>query len=179
VATVNDGTNPGRQGATPERQSPSPARQGHGGPSDPTVQEGQLPSEIFGFAQSYSTGAAGTAGGSAGGDDVTVQVGQLDDGLAGVTREEITHTGMPGSQGAQNSNGGPDSVHYTDPFGYMGGVQRDVSVSAHIDGVGDWTQANDMGYAGGPTLPALEGNRPLSTGAGEGHTGVRHPNAGA
>lgn len=180
MATVNDGTNPGRQGASPARQSPSPLRQGHGEAGlDPTEQLGQTPGEIFGFAQSYHTGAPGSQGATGSDADVTVQAGQLEDGLAGVSREQITDTGLHGSQGASNSNGGPDGVRYTDPFGYMGNDHRDSHTSAHIDGVGDWTQANDMGYAAGPTLPSLEGNRPLSTGAGEGHTSCKHPNAGA
>lgn len=178
MATANDGTNQGRQGATPARQSPSPKRQGAGGPSDPTVQKGQLPDEIFGFSQHYSTGAPGTQGSTGPDPDVTVQAGQLEEGLSGVTGDEITSTGLHGSQGAVNGNGGPTTVHYTDPFGYVGGVNRDVSVGAHVDGIGDWTQANDQGYAAGPTLPVLEGNRPTSTGAGTGSVrGAGHPNA--
>jgi hypothetical protein len=180
VATVNDGTNPGRQGATPQRQSSAGARHGHGdaGP-EPTAQRGQLPDEIFGFSQSYSTGAPGSSPPGARSSDVTIQPGQLDDGLSHVTGDEITSTGLHGSAGAANSNGGPDGVDYTDPFGYMGNEHRESHTSAHIDGVGDWTQANDDGYAGGATLPALEGNRPVSTGIGSGHVHARHPNAGS
>lgn len=179
MATVRDGENPGRQGATPARQHPSPLRQGRGESGlDPTEQLGQTPSEIFGFSQNYSTGAPGTSGKATDTSDVTVQDGQLSDGLSGLTEEEVTSTGLHGSQGAVNGNGGPDSVMYTDPWGYIGGVNRDISVSAHIDGIGDWTQANDQGYAAGPTLPALEGNRPVSTGAGSGSVrGAGHPNA--
>jgi hypothetical protein len=181
MATVNDGTNPGRQGATPARQSPSPARNGDGrGGPNPTVQPGQLPAEIFGFAQSYSTGAPGTQGATGPDADVTIQAGQLEEGLSGVTGSEITDTGAPGGQGAVNGNGGPNTVRYTDPFGIQGGVNREVTVSAHVDGSGDWTQANDMGYDSGPTLPSLEGNRPTSTGIGSGSVGhsARNPDAG-
>jgi hypothetical protein len=179
MATVNDGTNPGRQGATPQRQSPAPARQGHGGAGlDPTEQNGQTPPDIFGFAQSYSTGAHGSTPPGRHSSDVTVQPGQLDDGLSYVTGDEITDTGLHGSPGASNQNAGPDTVTYTDPFGIMGGVNRDVTTAAHIDGIGDWTQANDQGYAGGATLPALEGNRPVSTGIGSGSVrGAGHPDA--
>lgn len=179
MATVNDGTNPGRQGATPGRQSPAPARQGHGDAGlDPTNQLGQTPSEIFGFSQTYNTGAPGSQGAAPGNADVTIQPGQLDEGLSGVSDGEITDTGLHGSQGASNANGGPDGVVYTDPFGYMGNDHRDSHTSAHIDGIGDWTQANDMGYAAGPTLPSLEGNRPLSTGAGAGSVrGASHPDS--
>lgn len=179
MATVQDGTNPGRQGGRPQRQSPAPQRQGRNTDgTDPTEQTGQTPSEIFGFSQSYSTGAPGSSPHGARSSDVTIQPGQLDDGLSGVTAAEITDTGLPGSQGASNSNGGPDSIRYTDPFGYMGNEHRDSHTSAHVGGTGDWTQANDMGYDSGPTLPALEGNRPLSTGAGGGSVvGASHPDA--
>jgi hypothetical protein len=181
VATVSDGKNQGRQGASPARQSPGTKRNGDGrGGSNPTVQQGQLPAEIFGFPQSYSTGAPGTQGATGPDADVTIQAGQLEEGLSGVTGDEITSTGLPGSQGATNSNGGPNTVRYTDPFGIQGGVNREVTTSAHVDGSGDWTQANDMGYDSGPTLPALEGNRPTSTGIGSGSVGhkARNPDAG-
>lgn len=178
MATVRDGENPGRQGDRPQRQSPTPGRNGISAPGlDPTEQQGQTPPDIFGFAQSYHTGAPGSAGGQAGNVDVTVQAGQLDEGLAGVSGSEITSTGLDGTQGGRKPSGG-DMVRYTDPFGYMGNDHRESTTSAHIDGSGDWTQANDMGYDSGPTLPALEGCRPTSTGAGEGHVGVKHPNAG-
>lgn len=179
MATVSDGQNAGRQGATPMRQSPAVKRHGRTGDTmPPTVQRGQLPDEIFGFPQSYSTGAHGSTGGAMDSSDVTVQDGQISDGLSGLTKAEVTDTGMPGSPGAANQNAGPDGVTYTDPFGILGGVNRDVHTSAHLDGIGDWTQANDQGYAGGPTLPALEGNRPVSTGIGSGSVrGAGHPNA--
>jgi hypothetical protein len=179
VATVSDGKNPGRQGGTPARQSPAPKRQGAGGgPSDPTVQKGQLPDDIFGFSQHYSTGAPGSQGATGPDADVTIQAGQLTEGLSGVTGDEITSTGLDGTQGATNGNGGPNTVKYTDPFGYMGNDHRDSVTSAHVDGIGDWTQANDEGYGAGPTLPALEGNRPTETGIGQGHVHAKHPNAG-
>lgn len=144
----------------------------------PTVQRGQLPADIFGFPQSYSTGAHGSTPSGARSSDVTVQPGQLDDGLSYVTGREITDTGMPGSQGAVDQNAGPDGIRYTDPFGYMGNEHRESHTTAHIDGIGDWTQANDQGYAGGATLPALEGNRPVSTGIGSGSVrGAGHPDA--
>ncbi len=178
MATVSDGQNPGRN-ATPQRQSPAPKRQGagHGG-SEPTAQPGQLPSDIFGFSQSYSTGAPGTAGKSVGGEDVTVQAGQLDDSLSGVSRQEITETGASGSQGARPQSGG-EGVRYTDPFGYMGNDHRDSHASGTVSGSGDWTSwGEDNGFSG-PTLPALEGNRPTTTGIGHGHVHAKHPDAGA
>ncbi len=178
MATVNDGQNPGRS-STPQRQSPAPKRQGRGGgPSDPTVQDGQLPSEIFGFAQSYSTGAPGSAGGSAP-SDVTVQEGQLEGNTPGiqVTSKEVTSTGLDGSQGYAPHAGG-EGVRYTDPFGYLGNDHRDSHASGAVSGPGDWTAMGDDSGFSGATLPALEGNRPTSTGAGTGSvTGASHPNA--
>jgi hypothetical protein len=178
VATVSDGQNPGRS-ATPQRQSPSPARSGHGGVSDPTNQLGQTPGEIFGFSQSYHTGAPGSQGGDVDHEDVTSQSGQLEDGLAHVSGNEITDTGLHGSQGATPQAGG-ESVRYTDPFGYMGNDHRDSHASGTVTGPGEWTAwGEDNGFSG-PTLPVLEGNRPTETGIGQGH--VRHsphPNSGA
>jgi hypothetical protein len=177
VATVSDGQNPGRS-ATPQRQAPASARSGRGGgPSDPTNQLGQTPADIFGFAQSYSTGAPGSQGASGPDPDVTIQAGQLDEGLSGVTGREITDTGMPGSQGARPHAGG-EGVRYTDPFGYMGNDHRDSHASGATSGQGDWTTfGNDNGFSG-PTLPALEGNRPTSTGIGSGSVrGAGHPDA--
>src|ERR1700722_726062 len=171
---VNDGT----RGTKPTRQTGG-GRSGRGEAGlDPTEQLGQTPPDIFGFSQSYSTGAKGTQGASGAPADVTVQPGQLDEGLSGVTGGEITDTGLHGSQGASNSGGG-ESISYTDPFGYLGGGGGKVTTSDSISGGGDWTQANSDGYDSGPTLPALEGNRPTSTGIGEGHVGVKHPHAGA
>lgn len=177
MATVSDGTNPGRS-ATPQRQSPGTARAGRGTPGlDPTEQLGQTPDDIFGFSQSYSTGAPGSQGARSADADVTIQAGQLDEGLSGVSGDEITSTGLDGSQGATNRQGG-DGIRYRDPFGYMGNEHRDSMATGVVSGTGDWTQANSDGYAGGPTLPALEGNRPLSTGAGEGNVaGASHPDA--
>ena len=177
MATVSDGSNPGRS-STPQRQSPAPKRHGVGnGVSDPTNQIGQTPADIFGFSQSYSTGAAGSQGASGAPSDVTIQAGQLEEGLSGVSGSEITDTGAPGGTGATHANGGT-SVTYTDPFGIQGGVNRNVSVSAAVDGHGDWTTFGDDNGFSGPTLPVLEGNRPTSTGAGSGSVrGAGHPNA--
>jgi len=178
VATVSDGQNPGRS-ATPQRQSPAPARSGHGGPSDPTNQLGQTPADIFGFSQTYSTGAPGTTGASGPDADVTIQAGQLDEGLSGVTGEELTSTGLHGSQGATHQSGG-ESVRYTDPFGYMGNDHRDSHASMAVNGSGDSTTWGDDNGFSGPTLPVLEGNRPTETGIGHGHASKhKHPNAGA
>jgi hypothetical protein len=177
VATVSDGQNPGRS-STPQRQSPATKRQGagHGGP-EPTAQPGQLPADIFGFSQSYSTGAPGSQGARGGDADVTIQAGQLEEGLSGVTGDEITSTGLAGSQGHRPSAGG-EGVRYTDPFGYMGNEHRESHASGTVSGSGDWTAMGDDSGFSGPTLPALEGNRPTSTGVGSGSVrGAGHPNA--
>jgi hypothetical protein len=174
MAAITDGTNPGRADLQGARQAPARHRQGRGAPGDDTMESVQTPSDIFGFPQTYSTGARGSTGGGSVPADVTIQKGQLDAGLSQVSGSEITSTGAPGSQGVHNSVGG-EQVTYTDPFGYVGGVNRDVSVTGRIDGPGDWTQANDMGYSGGPTLPALQNARPTSTGAGQGHVREHHP----
>jgi hypothetical protein len=177
VATVSDGQNAGRS-ATPQRQSPATKRQGNGGGGpEPTAQKGQLPSEIFGFPTPMTTGAPGSSGGAMDSSDVTVQDGQISDGLSGLTEEEVTSTGLHGSQGASPHAGG-ESVRYTDPFGYIGGVHRESHASGATSGPGDWTVWGDDNGFSGPTLPALEGNRPTSTGAGGGSVrGAGHPNA--
>jgi hypothetical protein len=177
VATVSDGTNPGRS-ATPQRQSPGVKRQGSGGGGpEPTAQKGQLPSEIFGFPQSYSTGAHGSAGGAMDTSDVTVQDGQISDGMSGLTKAEVTDTGLHGSQGFRPHAGG-ESVRYTDPFGYLGNDHRESHASGQVSGPGEWTAMGDDSGFSGATLPALEGNRPTATGIGSGSVrGAGHPNA--
>jgi hypothetical protein len=168
MAAVPEGANAGRTGQ-PARQMP--ARKFNGSALtgvDPTNERGQTPSEIFGFPIPYSTGARGSSGSSTGaGTDVTMYDGQLEESVTGLSGSAITSTGAPGSQGAANRNQG-ETVAYTDPFGIQGGVNREVTTRGVISGEGDWTQANDMGYSGGPTLPILQNARPTSTGAGQG-----------
>jgi hypothetical protein len=167
MATIADGTTPGRS-SQPARQSPARHRQGRGETGDDTMESVQTPSDIFGFAQTYSTGARGSAGGGSVPADVTLQKGQLDAGLAQVSGSEITSTGAPGSQGTTNRGGG-EAVTYTDLFGVIGGVNRSVTTTGVVSGSGDWTQFNSDGYDSGPTLPALQNARPTSSGAGQGH----------
>lgn len=175
MASTTDGQNPGRTGR-PERQSPGRKRQGHADGLDPTALPGQLQTEIFGFTVPSSTGARGTTGSNTTpGEDVTMYDGQLEESITGLSGAAITSTGAPGSEGARNSNGG-ETVTYTPAFGIYDGTAREVSVQGRVSGSGDWTQANDMGYDGGPTLPILQNNRPTSTGAGRGR--VRGAGAG-
>ena len=180
MATVSDGQNPGRKG-TPQRQSPAPKRNGRGEAGlDPTEQLGQTPGDIFGFSQSYHTGAPGTQGASGPDADVTIQAGQLEEGLSGVSGSEITDTGLHGTQGHTPGGGGGTTVRYTDPFGYMGNDHRESHASGAVDGPGDWTAMGDDSGFSGATLPVLEGNRPVHTGIGQGSVGhhARNPDAG-
>lgn len=169
MAAVSDGTNPGRSGK-PERQMPSRKYNGRTiSGVDPTNELGQTPSEIFGFSQSYSTGAPGSAGSSTGtGTDVTEYDGQLEESVTGLKGPAITSTGAPGSTGAGTGHSGGESVTYTDPFGFMGNVNREVTVSGQVDGAGDWTQFGDNNGFSGATLPSLQNARPVDSGAGKG-----------
>lgn len=177
MATVRDGSNPGRAGV-PERQSPAPKRKGRASALDPTNQEGQTPAEIFGMSTGLtSTGMKGSSDFKAA-SDVTLEAGQLDDDFGHSSESFVTDTGMPGSQGSSPQRGG-ETVNYTDAFGIIGGVNRDVTTTGTISGQGEWTQFNADGYSGGPTLPGLENNRPTSSGVGDGHVkGAGHPNSG-
>jgi hypothetical protein len=178
MATAKDGSNPARTG-TPARQDPRPARQGRAEGLDPTNQNGQLPSDIFGMPTHLdSTGLGGSGSSEGEPSDVTLNKGQLDEVFSHTGPNVNTHTGVAGSEGAHNGSGG-DSVTYTDPWAIIGGVTREQHVSGHVNGPGDWTQANDEGYSGGPNLPVLENNRPTSTGLGSGHVSShKHPDAG-
>jgi hypothetical protein len=80
-----------------------------------------------------------------------------------LSEKDITDTGLEGGMGTQQSAGG-QMITYTDPFGVQGGINRDATSKGTVSGMGDWTQANADGYAGGPTLPILQGRRPVSTG---------------
>lgn len=180
MATASDGRNPARTGV-PARQEPSPKRHGRGEPGlDPTEQLGQTDDTIFGMPTGIkSTGMKGSDhGGSTSPADVTLHPGQLDEDFANTSEQFVTDSGMPGSAGAAPQAGG-ESVTYTDPYGIIGGVNRDVQTSGATSGPGDWTTwGADNGFSG-PTLPGLENNRPTDSGVGHGHVSAHaHPNAG-
>lgn len=177
MATASDGVNPGRTG-TPARQSPSPKRQGRASGADPTNQEGQTPATIFGLPTGIaSSGMKGSSDFKAP-DDVTLEAGQLDDDLGHSSEQFITDSGMKGSEGAKPQAGG-ERITYTDPYGIIGGVNRDVETSGATSGPGDWTTWGDDNGFSGPTLPGLENNRPTDSGVGHGHVrGAGHPNHG-
>jgi hypothetical protein len=138
--------------------------------SDPTTEPGQYPASNFGVPLPQGTGAAGSQGATySGGVDPTNQPGQLNEGISGLGPADTADTGAPGSTGATDSPGGPDSVHYTRPGSYLSGTYVQDQVMDSVSGTGDWTQANDSGYAsGGPQLPGIKGNEPTSTGSGQG-----------
>jgi hypothetical protein len=157
------------RGQQPARQSPAHTYNGRpAAGTDPTNQPGQLPSEIFGFSQTYSTGAGGSGGRPEASHDVTTERGQLDPGLANVEGSEITSTGAPGSQGARNSGGG-ETVSFTDPFAFPGGNGGEMTTRGQVGGENDWTTFGESSGFSGPTLPVLQNARPTSTGAGQGH----------
>lgn len=167
AAVPENGTNPGRTGR-PMRQSPGRTRSGRAGGGDVTEQPGQYPSEIFGFGVPGGTGAGGTAGAHTGsGTDVTMQDGQLEQSFTGLSGAAVTSTGMSGSAGGHHSTGG-EGITYTDPFGYFGGVNREIHTTGTVSGPGDWTTFGEDNGFSGPTLPVLQNARPTSTGAGQG-----------
>lgn len=168
MATAKSGQNPGRTGQ-PARQAPSPTRQGRAEPSlDPTEQLGETPATLpFGIPSHYSTGLAGTTGAhTSGSDDVTNRGGQLDEGITGIGADVTADTGLHGTSGGHPSRGG-ETVTYTDPYGIIGGVNRNVETQMQIGGSEDSTKFID-GYSPGATLPALANTRPTDTGLGKG-----------
>jgi hypothetical protein len=132
--------------------------------ADPTLEEGQYPpgdwgNAIFGGTLPTGTGAPGSAT-SAEALDPTNEKGQTIDGLTGVTHEEITDTGAPGTQGVIDNPGGGTAITYTYPNDGIGPYDQ-VTRTDDIAGPRESTQANDGGYAtGGPQLPGLKGNEP-------------------
>lgn len=137
--------------------------------ADPTNEPGQYPvtpswgDAIFGGPLPTGTGAPGS-GQSAETLDPTSEHGQLIDGLTGITNQEITNTGAPGTQGAVDNPGGPDAITYTYPNDGIGPYVT-ASKNDTISGPQDSTDANDQGYAsGGPQLPGIKGNEPQAGG---------------
>ena len=134
---------------------------------DPTAEKGNYSDSIFGTALPQGTGAPGSAGAS-GPSDPTNEPGQLNEGISGEGPSQIAETGAPGSSGAGNNEGGPDSVKYTLPGSYLSGTYEQDVVADSISGIQDWTQAIDGSYGGSGNLPGIDGNQPTSTGAGGG-----------
>lgn len=147
--------------------SGSGAQSGTGSGLDPTLEPGNYASSLFGVQLPQGTGAPGS-GGAHGPSDPTNEPGQLNEGISGLGPDQIAHTGAPGSSGAGNNEGGPDSVKYTLPGSYLSGTYEQDTVADSVSGTQDWTQAIDGSYGGGPQLPGVQGNMPSGTGAGSG-----------
>ena len=135
--------------------------QGDSRGGDPTNQPNQYPGSIFGMPLPSGTGAPGSRGASGSSSDPTNQPGQLDEGISGSHPPQTDHTGAPGTQGANPALGsGTDTVSFTKLSAGLGPYQTQT-VSDEISGSGDWTGANDQGYAsGGPQLNGIKGNEP-------------------
>src|SRR5215813_4054519 len=94
-----------------DRQSVTHGNNGVFG-GEPVNQPNQYPGSLFGVGLPQGTGAPGTAG-AGGMADPTNEPGQLNEGISGQGPATTADTGAPGSQGATNSEGGPDSVSFT------------------------------------------------------------------
>jgi len=137
---------------------------------DPALQPDQYPGSLFGVGLPQGTGAPGTQG-AGGMADPTNEPGQLNEGISGQGPGTTADTHAPGSQGATNSQGGPDTVTFTNANFYKSESEpasQSETKSDHISGTSDWTQANDGSYGAGKYLPGVQGNTPTSTGAGSG-----------
>jgi hypothetical protein len=146
-------------------------RSGTGSGGDTSSQPGQYPpGSFFGISVPAGTGAPGTAGASGSGHDPTNVNGQTEPTLGGASGRDVTMTGAPGSAGAPSDP--PESgqaITYTQAGSWLTGTYQSDTFHDEVSGTGDSTQANDVGYgSAGPQLPALKGNQPTSTGAGQG-----------
>ena len=134
---------------------------------DPANQPGQYPGSMFGVGLPQGTGAPGSAG-AGGGADPTTEPGQLHEGISGLGPSDTANTGAPGTAGQQNGTGGGTTINYTRPGAFLTGTNETDTIRDDISGPGDWTQAIDGSYGGGPQLPGIQGNMPDGTGAGAG-----------
>ena len=149
-------------------------RSGVSAPGDTTNEPGQYPATLFGVALPQGTGSPGSQGARfTTATDPTNEPGQLEEGLTGMGPPDTDNTGSPGSTGAVNALGrGGDQVSFTKPSGGLLTYET-TTVAADVSGSGDWTAANQQGYAsGGPQLPGLKGNEPSA------NTGPYTPRAG-
>jgi hypothetical protein len=164
---------PGQRPESGTLNSTASGSSGTASGGDPTNQPGQYPpGSFFGITVPSGTGAPGTAGvNPMTADDPTISPGQNTPTLGGESPSSVVQTGAPGSQGAP-PDGGPETgntVRYTRPGSWLTGTYQQDTVRQEQSGTGDDTQANDVGYGtSGPQLPALKGNQPTSTGAGQG-----------
>ena len=161
---LTPGARPVNSGSRPASTNAKVA--GTSASADPTNEPGQYPvggwgPSIFGGPLPTGTGAPGTQGARAGASDPTNQAGQVEDGLTGISTQQITETGAPGSSTTPNQGEGGDSITYTRFGSFLTGTYQSDTVSDELSGPQDSTQANDIGYAtGGPQLPGIAGNEP-------------------
>jgi hypothetical protein len=145
------------------------------GRDDPTTEPGQYPPGeahgIFGVPLPAGTGAPGSvpSRAAASESDSTNLPGQLGEVFTGVPvadAEGYSPSLKIGTRGAEPSTGtGPDSVVFTRPGSHLSGSYGSDTVRDEVDGPGNWTEANDSGYAtGGPQLPGIKGNEPQAGG---------------
>lgn len=141
-----------------------------GGPADATLEPGAYSSDIFGIPMPQGTGAPGSQGAS-GAADPTNMPGELTEGISGMGPDQTADTGAPGSAGVDSTQGGGQSISYTDPGSYLGGTYQTHTVNDEVSGPRDWTQAADDLYTGDGNLPGIkEAAAGLAdTGAGGGH----------
>jgi hypothetical protein len=144
---------------------------------DPASEPGQYPpgdwsTAMFGGPLPTGTGAPGSepARATAAETDATNLPGQLGEVFTGVPvsdAEGYSPSLKIGTRGADPSTGtGPDSVEFTRPGSYLSGSYAVATVRDEVTGPGNWTEANDSGYAtGGPQLPGIKGNEPQAGGA--------------
>jgi hypothetical protein len=138
---------------------------------------------MFGGPLPQGTGAPGSqpTRRTAAESDSTNLPGQLGEVFTGVPVSHATGYSPSlkiGTPGADPSTGtGPDAVSFTRPGSYLSGSYAGGTVRDEVTGPGNWTEANDSGYAtGGPQLPGIGGNEPqagqgrFQPGAGQ----VRH-----
>ena len=144
------------------------------GPNDPTLVSGQDPTDLFGVAISYDSGAQGTAGASAQPEgDPTNEPGQYPskEPISGVDLSEMS--GAPGGPGADPSDRpGEMSVTITDPnytAGKPGGGSGNQFIQAPVavGGPGDSTAMPGQ-YASGIADAMPDMAQPQGTGAGQG-----------
>src|SRR5580692_2815776 len=154
---------------------PAAADSANIGANDPTLVSGQDPTNLFGVAISYDTGAQGTAGASAQPEgDPTNEPGQYPaaEPISGV---KLDGTGSPGGTGADpNDRPGEMSVTITDPnytSGKPGGGSGNVFIQADVavGGPGDTTTVPGQ-YGMHNALPGLDkpSEQPGGTGSGTG-----------
>jgi hypothetical protein len=166
------GYGPARRAAEDETGSYSGMR----GRGDPAAESGQqyppgAARGIFGIPLPAGTGAPGSVPGrrTATPADATNLPGQLGEVFTGVPVTDAPGYAPSlsiGTPGAVPSTGtGPDAVTFTRPGSYLSGTYAADTVRDETAGPGNWTEANDSGYAtGGPQLPGIRGNEPQAGG---------------